>query len=195
MQWRTAGWRAWWSGSSRQAYRADWPQCRGQRDWQHSCVNSGAGLVVLNGANACAGATTLTNSTTGVVRLGVDNALPTTTALQFGIGTNAAVVAWSQRPQPDGRLAGRHQYGHRQRHLQYFLQRGDPHHQRQRHDDRQQRHRRADQRGNCDPPRWREQQRFADPRVDKHGYADTWRGHVDTVNEWPTPRPSLTRVL
>ncbi len=53
-------------------------------------MNGGAGLVVLNGANACAGVTTLTNSTTGVVRLGVDNALPTTTALQFGIGTNAA---------------------------------------------------------------------------------------------------------
>ena len=50
-------------------------------------VNGGAGLVVLNSANTYTGATTLTNSTTGVVRLGVSNALPTGTALVFGDGS------------------------------------------------------------------------------------------------------------
>ena len=51
--------------------------------------SGGAGLVTVNSANTYTGATTLNNSTTGVVRLGVNNALPTTTALQFGVGTNA----------------------------------------------------------------------------------------------------------
>ncbi len=51
--------------------------------------SGGAGLVTINSGNTYTGATTVNNSTTGVIRLGVDNALPTTTALQFGIGTNA----------------------------------------------------------------------------------------------------------
>ena len=50
-------------------------------------INGGAGLVTLNSANTYTGATTLSNSTTGVVRLGVSNALPTGTALTFGDGS------------------------------------------------------------------------------------------------------------
>ena len=51
-------------------------------------TSGGAGPVTLNSASTYAGATTLNNSTTGVIRLGVDNALPTGTALQFGVGAN-----------------------------------------------------------------------------------------------------------
>ena len=50
--------------------------------------SGGAGLVTVSSANTYTGATTLNNSTTGVVRLGVDNALPTATALQFGVAAN-----------------------------------------------------------------------------------------------------------
>ena len=50
-------------------------------------INGGAGIVTLNSANTYAGSTTLSNSSTGVIRLGVNNALPTTTALTFGDGS------------------------------------------------------------------------------------------------------------
>ena len=49
--------------------------------------SGGAGLVTVTAANTYTGATTLNNATAGVVRLGADNTLPTTTALQFGVGT------------------------------------------------------------------------------------------------------------
>ena len=52
-------------------------------------TSGGAGPVTINSANTYSGATTLNNSTTGVIRLGVDNALPMGTALQFGVGANA----------------------------------------------------------------------------------------------------------
>ena len=51
--------------------------------------SGGAGLVTINSTNTYGGSTIINNSTTGVVRLGTDNALPATTALQFGIGSNA----------------------------------------------------------------------------------------------------------
>ncbi len=44
----------------------------------------GAGVVVLNAANTYGGNTYLNHSTSGVVRLGTDNALATTTAVFFG---------------------------------------------------------------------------------------------------------------
>jgi fibronectin-binding autotransporter adhesin len=50
-------------------------------------INGGAGLVLLNKVNTYAGATVLANSTNGVVRIGINNGLPSTTALTFGDGS------------------------------------------------------------------------------------------------------------
>ena len=52
-----------------------------------SGINGGAGLITLNKANTYLGATSINNSTTGVIRIGVNNALPTGTALTFGDGS------------------------------------------------------------------------------------------------------------
>lgn len=50
--------------------------------------SGGAGLVVLNAANNYVGATIINNSTTGVLRLGHAGALPASSEVQFGVGTN-----------------------------------------------------------------------------------------------------------
>ena len=52
-------------------------------------TGSGAGVLTLNAANTYTGATTINSSAGGIVRLGVDNALPTGTALTFGTQTGA----------------------------------------------------------------------------------------------------------
>src|SRR5207248_3320565 len=44
----------------------------------------GAGILNLNGTNSWTGATYMRNAASGVVKMGSNNALPSTTALQFG---------------------------------------------------------------------------------------------------------------
>ena len=47
-------------------------------------INGGAGIITLQAANSYVGYTRFSHSTTGVIRLGVSDALPTGTALIFG---------------------------------------------------------------------------------------------------------------
>src|SRR5581483_4907377 len=54
--------------------------------------SGGAGIVTLSGSNSYTGVTYINNSKTGVVRLGADNALPATTALNFGNGSNTSGI-------------------------------------------------------------------------------------------------------
>jgi fibronectin-binding autotransporter adhesin len=54
-------------------------------------LSGGAGVVTLSTANTYTGATTrFFNAQTGVIKLGVDNALPVTTGLSFGTGSTPA---------------------------------------------------------------------------------------------------------
>jgi fibronectin-binding autotransporter adhesin len=50
-------------------------------------ANSGAGLVVLQATSGYSGSTLINNSSNGIVRLGISNALPIGTALTFGSGS------------------------------------------------------------------------------------------------------------
>jgi len=52
-------------------------------------TSGGAGLLTLNAANTYTGATTINNSASGIIRLGVDNALPVTTTVTFGTASGA----------------------------------------------------------------------------------------------------------
>jgi autotransporter-associated beta strand protein len=49
--------------------------------------SGGSGTVTINSSNTYMGATTLNNGPGGIIRIGIDNALPDT-ALQFGVGSN-----------------------------------------------------------------------------------------------------------
>jgi autotransporter-associated beta strand protein len=51
-----------------------------------STPGAGTGLIVLNNHNTYTGSTTMHFASAGVVRLGIDNALPTTTDMIFGSG-------------------------------------------------------------------------------------------------------------
>ena len=55
-------------------------------------ASGGAGVVTVNSLNTYTGATTFNNSANGIIRIGVANALPTTTALQFGLLAQGAGV-------------------------------------------------------------------------------------------------------
>jgi fibronectin-binding autotransporter adhesin len=46
--------------------------------------SGGGGLVLLNRQNSYGGHTTINNGSSGIIRLGIDNALPVTTELRFG---------------------------------------------------------------------------------------------------------------
>ena len=52
----------------------------------------GAGAIVLGSINTYTGPTTINNGNTGFVQLGVNNALPTGTALSFGDGSNTSNI-------------------------------------------------------------------------------------------------------
>jgi autotransporter-associated beta strand protein len=51
--------------------------------------NGGAGIVTLTSTSSYTGVTTFNHATTGVVRLGTNDALSTASALQFGVAGNA----------------------------------------------------------------------------------------------------------
>jgi fibronectin-binding autotransporter adhesin len=51
--------------------------------------NGGAGILTLNAANTYAGNTEMNNAQSGIVRLGIANALPTTTGVTWGVTQNS----------------------------------------------------------------------------------------------------------
>jgi autotransporter-associated beta strand protein len=57
-----------------------------------SATAGGSGTVIFNKANTWTGATNINNGSVGFVVAGIDNALPTTTALTFGTGSYAAAT-------------------------------------------------------------------------------------------------------
>lgn len=65
----------------------------GDSDVRFSAGNSGgAGILTLNSANTYTGVTEINTAQSGVIRLGVENALPTTTGVTWGVTQNSGSI-------------------------------------------------------------------------------------------------------